>query len=40
MIEKRETCPDCNKLLDQAEYDGQYCRVCKTEPGFQCRRVG
>lgn len=36
MIEKLETCPDCNKSLDQAEYDGQYCRVCGTEPfGFQ-----
>lgn len=36
MIEKLESCPDCNKSLDQAEYDGQYCRVCGTEPfGFQ-----
>lgn len=36
MIEKLENCPDCNKALDQAEYDGQYCRACGTEPfGFQ-----
>lgn len=36
MIEKYENCPDCNKALDQAEYDGQYCRSCGTEPfGFQ-----
>ncbi len=36
MIEKFESCPDCNKGLDQAEYDGQYCRACGTEPfGFQ-----
>ena len=36
MIEKLENCPDCNKTLDQAEYDGQYCRACGSEPfGFQ-----
>lgn len=36
MIEKLENCPDCSKELDQAEYDGQYCRACGTEPfGFQ-----
>lgn len=36
MTEKYENCPDCNKALDQAEYDGQYCRGCGTEPfGFQ-----
>lgn len=40
MNEKLESCPDCNKGLDQAEYDGQYCRTCGTEPfGFQAPKA-
>jgi len=33
--EKQENCPDCNKALGQAEYDGQFCETCGTQPfGF------
>jgi hypothetical protein len=27
-LEKLEDCPNCNRPLDQVEYDGQYCGLC------------
>lgn len=35
-LEKLESCPHCKKDLAQAEYDGQHCQTCDTEPfGFK-----
>ncbi|MFZ1491174.1 MAG: hypothetical protein WAS51_14645 [Ilumatobacteraceae bacterium] len=46
--EKIDNCPECDKQLDQAEYDQQFCRSCDanrqkfrfvgSEPGF-CRTM-